>query len=178
MTVMAALRPLLQKPAKTLVEALFLVLSSWPYRLLFLASSLVFAYAMLVFTSLPGQSFSSWWFSVSDATKFFVPVAALLLGLTTATQAYVWRHVQAGSLYQAKHTGVSLAAFLSAVVSTACCSPFIFTFIGLAGFASFLAAYQTQFILLALLLLVVSLYYSAKVLSCEDCRVKLDARLK
>ncbi|MBU1197757.1 hypothetical protein KJ765_04585 [Candidatus Micrarchaeota archaeon] len=154
-------------------ESLAIILSTWRYRLLFVFASAASFSALFYLTTLPGQSFDSWWFSIEDSTKVFVPLASILMGLTIASQLYVWRHLKTSRVQKVKTAGGSLGAALTAVLATACCSPFFVTLLGLTGFAAMVLEYQLEFIGLALLMLLVSLYYSAKAISCDACQVKL-----
>ncbi len=175
---MASILARIKNATQTVWESLSIVFSHAYYVAFFLAATLLSIFLLITFTSIPGQSMVSWLFSVNDFTKAFVPLAGILLGLTVTSQVYVWRHARAKKTYRAKNAGWSLAAFVSALLSTACCSSVVIAFFGLAGFGTLLTTHQPFFLAFSLLLLLLALYYSTKVISCQDCQVRLAVDFK
>lgn len=162
----------LARPFQTLQTALALVFSTRAYAALALVLFPVFAVVLVHLTSIPGQSWVSWWFSQSDAAKLFVVAASVLMALAFSVQAFVWRNLRPSARQKARHAGASVGAFLTAALATACCSPLVIPVLGFTGFAYLLHAYQSSFMAFSLLLLAASLYYSAKAVACQECRVK------
>ncbi len=155
-----------------MVEAQKRVYCEKKYFILFTALFFASAYALVFFTSIPGQSLESWLYSVNEYTKAFAVIASVLVSMILTTQVYVAGKYGFGFLK--KRAGVGLiGSVFSSVIATACCSPFIWGVIGLTSTAFFVATNQSYFFILALAVLVASLYYSSKIIFCEECRVKV-----
>ena len=156
------------------------VLSNKRYLAFFFFSCVVFAWLFIFLTSIPGQRFESWLYSTQDSTKLFVFLSSILIGLIFTTQLYVLRNY-GFDLHGAKTGGSSIGAFLTGVIATACCSPFVAGALGLLGFAGFsffITEHQLEFSIIALAILVISLYYSSKIVFCEECQVKMGVGAK
>ena len=150
------------------------ILSQAPYLVLFVLSSLAFAWLFIYLTSIPGQSLESWLYSIRSVTKVFVLIASPLLGLITTTQVFVLRNFHF-SFHEAKAGGGALGAFLTGAIATACCSPFVagaLALLGFAGAGAFILQYEMEVSLIALVVLAFALYYSSKIVFCEECRIK------
>ncbi len=153
------------------------ILSQKAYLVLFIASTVFFAWLFVFLTSIPGQSLESWLYSARDVTKIFVLVASPLLGLIATTQAFVLKNYRF-SFHEAKAGGSAVGAFLTGAIATACCSPFVagaLALLGFAGAGAFILKYEVESSLIALAVLFAALYYSSKILFCEDCRIKAKA---
>jgi len=128
---------------------------------------------------LPGQSLTSWLYSTPLHVQFLVLFGSLMLGLIAAVQLYSWRHLKQG---QRRHSATTAGAFLSTLVATACCSPFLLPLVAFAGVSGslifFFHQYQLPIVLLSSALLIVALHYSCKIVDCEECRVKVGAHAK
>ncbi|MBS3070048.1 hypothetical protein J4220_00900 [Candidatus Micrarchaeota archaeon] len=153
------------------------ILSERKHSALFAASAFFYAWLFITLTSIPGQSLESWAYSLSDTMKFFVATTSILLGLVTTTQAYIFFNYRF-TLREAKAGGGALGAFATGVIATACCSPVVagaLTIAGFAGAGAFILKYELQTAVVTTLVLLVSLYYSTKIVFCEECRVKTRA---
>ncbi|MEM4254742.1 MAG: hypothetical protein QXR53_00235 [Candidatus Norongarragalinales archaeon] len=153
------------------------ILSRKAYFALSALSAIFFAWLFVTLTSIPGQSFESWLYSANNTMKTFVATASVLLGLILATQVFVFRNYRF-TMHEAKSGGGALGAFATGVIATACCSPVTAGLLGIAGFAgagSFILKYEVEATLFATIVLAASLYYSSKIVFCEECRVKTSA---
>ena len=153
------------------------ILSQKPYAIIFIASTLFFAWLFFRLTSIPGQGTESWLYSINNTMKTFFALASILLGLISTTQAYVFSNFKF-SFHEFKAGGSALGAFATGVIATACCSPFVAGILALAGFAgagTFILQYEVEAAAIALAVLFASLYYSSKIVFCEECRVKTGA---
>ncbi|NUN11772.1 hypothetical protein HUU53_03955 [Candidatus Micrarchaeota archaeon] len=157
------------------ITAVKKVLKTRLFKLVFALLFFGVAYFFVYLTSIPGQSFNSWFFSVSDYTKLFVFLLSLLTALILTIQAYVIKNYGLGKIKKRAEAGL-FASLLSGIIATACCSPFIVAFFGLSSAAFFVATNQTWFFLIAVLVLLVSLYYTAKIVYCEECQVKIGVK--
>ena len=150
------------------------ILSKKPYAMLFILSSVVFAWIFVFLTSIPGQNFESWLYSVRDITKVFVLLASPLMALILTTQVFILKKYRF-NFHGTKAGGSALGAFLTGAIATACCSPFVagaLAFLGFAGASAFILQYEAEVSIIALAILFVSLYYSSKIVFCEECKVK------
>ena len=149
-----------------------LVMCSSSSPLFFAVFALIFAWLFYSVTVLPGQSFESWSFSASDITKIFITISSVLLSLIATTQVYIYRNF-APTTKAAKSTASGVISLLSGLLSTLCCSPILLTTLGLVGFGALILKYQTELLVVSTILLLFSLYYSSKVIYCEECQVKV-----
>ena len=158
--------------------AMHAVFSKKEYLAVACVSSVAFAYLFVLLTSIPGQSLESWLFSTTDVTKATGAVASVLLGLITASQAYVARNYSFWKLGK-RAFGSAIWAYAAALLGTACCSPFIlpilFPIAGFGAAAYLIATHQVELFFFSTAMLLVSLYYSTKLIGCEECRVKVGA---
>lgn len=150
------------------------ILSRKTYLALFALSSFFFAWLFFTLTSIPGQNFESWLYSINNTMKAFFTIASILLGLIFTTQVFVFRNFKFG-MHEAKSGGSALGAFATGVIATACCSPVTAGLLGVIGFAgagAFILKYELEATLIATIILALSLYHSSKIIYCEECRVK------
>ncbi len=148
------------------------------YALLFVISAAVSSYALVVFTSIPGQSLASWWFAQQLHNKAFVFLFGALAGLLVAMQAFLALNLRKRP--DARRSGEFGASLASGIAATVCCSPFFVGLLGLTSVASLVVQNDLQLplIALSLLLLVYSVHRSAKVIYCEKCQVKLGVSVE
>lgn len=159
-------------------DALRIVYADKKYAALTLAAIPVLAYILVLATSIPGQTLESWLFSAPTYTQFIVFFAAVLLSVIFAMQAYTWRNYRK---VKKRHATGGLAGLAATLVATACCSPLLLPLAGVAGFGSVLFFIQTHaawMVLASVIVLSASLYFTAKAVSCEDCRVKAGLEKK
>ncbi|MFH1056431.1 MAG: hypothetical protein V1717_01385 [Candidatus Micrarchaeota archaeon] len=164
----------MRKQAAGLLNAQKKILSERKYLMLFLAATAAFAWVFVSLTSIPGQGWGSWLYSVTDYTKLFILIGAPLLGLILTTQAYVLSNYRFG-MHEAKAGTSALGAFAAGVIATACCSPLTGALLASSGFIGasfFLQQYSPQVFAIAILVLAFSLYYSSKIIFCEECGIK------
>lgn len=162
------------KQLTQLLEAQKKVLSKKYYLGLFAISTVIFIWLFVFLTTIPGQSFESWNYSVGIPTKTFMIVGSILLGLVFTTQIYVLQTYKLTG-EGLKTTGGATGAFLTAIIATACCSPFIagaLAVLGFVGASAFVLKYDYEITALATIILAIALYYSSKTVFCEECRVK------
>ncbi len=162
---------------KTISNALSTVLSRRTYFLLALVVAALSAGLLYTATSLPGQSFQSWQYGTPWHVKFLVVFGGIMLGLITAVQLFSFRDLKAG---KKRHSATTAGAFFSTLVATACCSPFLLPFVSLAGFGGafifFFHQHQLPIVIASAASLLVALYYSCKIVDCEECRVKVGVK--
>ncbi len=158
---------------KTIFNALKTVYTRRHYALFSIAIALTASALLYASTSLPGQSLQSWLYSTPLHAKFLVVFGGVMLGVIAAVQLYSWRHLKQG---QKRHSATTAGAFLSTLVATACCSPFLLPLVGLAGFSAsfifFFHQHQLPIVLFSTALLIVALHYSCKIVDCEQCRIQ------
>ncbi|MBI2445486.1 hypothetical protein HYV43_03810 [Candidatus Micrarchaeota archaeon] len=159
---------------KTVPNALRTVFARRHYALFSLAVAFTAAAFLYAATTLPGQSLQSWLYSTPIYVKFLVLFGSVLIGLIAAVQLFSFRHFRDG---KKRHSATTACAFLSTLVATACCSPFLLPFVGLAGFGGsfifFFHQHQLPIVIVSSTLLVLALHYSCKIVDCEECRAKV-----
>ena len=154
------------------ITSLKTVFSVKAYAALFLIFAVAF-YALFFFlAALPGQSFESFWYSMTNLTRAFFVLVPALLGLVFMFQAYAIKRFGIARLSGKTAVGSSGSLVLG-VLAVSCCSPLIAGALGIGAFSFFVAVHQPYFLALALLVLLASLYYSSRVVHCESCHVKL-----
>lgn len=159
---------------KIIVNALSTVLTRRAYFMLALVVAALSAGLLYTATSLPGQSLQSWLYATPWHVKFLVAFGSIMMGLIASVQLFSFRHLKAG---KKRHSATTAGAFVSTLVATACCSPFLLPFVGLAGFGGsfifFFHQYQLPIVVASTASLLVALYFSCKIVDCEECRIKV-----
>lgn len=159
---------------KTIRNALAIVYAQPAYAAFGLLVALAAAGLLYSATILPGQSLQSWLYATPWHVKFLVVFGGVMIGLIASVQLFSVLNLQKA---RKRHSATTAGAFLSTLVATACCSPFLLPFVGLAGFGGafvfFFHQYQLPIVLFSSALLLVALHYSCKVVDCEECRVKV-----
>jgi len=164
---------------KTIPNALAIVFSRRTYLLVAFVVAALAAGLLYTATTLPGQSLQSWLYATPLHVKFLVIFGGAMLGLIASVQLFSFLNLQKA---RKRHSAASAGAFLSTLVATACCSPFLLPFVGLAGFSGsfifFFHQNQLPIVIVSSALLIVALHYSCKIVDCEECRVKIGAHAK
>lgn len=162
---------LLASEYKLFKTGIGIVFSRFHYVLLAVIFSVLVGFLFFAFTKLPGQSFESWQFSVSDVTKWFVITYSIFAGFLIAVQVYTVRHVGIHLAKTTKTAAGVLPGILSGIMSVACCAPAIVGIAALVGSGAvgFVAANQLLFAVPSILLLFVSLHYSLRAIAIPVC---------
>ncbi len=139
---------------------------------------------MVPVLSIPGNDFAFQisLFGIQDFSIMFL--LSLLSGLVITMQMYIWntnrtmKKKQSTTVAVVKTGGTSIAAIIAAISSTAACSACLTFVLGLMGLgfgtSLFILENQIYFLIGSLLLMLVSLYFTAKRMMgiCEACEVK------
>ncbi|HEV8289327.1 MAG TPA: hypothetical protein VGQ00_00010 [Candidatus Norongarragalinales archaeon] len=161
----------------TITEALAIAFQDKRFIALATVFAVFFAFALVSLTSLPRQSFAGWLYSVPTTTKAFVIAGSVMAAGVATLQAFsfsVFRTMTG----RKKAAGSGVIALISSLGAIACCSPLLVPIAAFSGAVAFLELNQSLFSVLSLALLLVALYYSAKPIACEECRVKLGITTK
>ncbi|HIH19892.1 TPA: hypothetical protein HA244_01350 [Candidatus Micrarchaeota archaeon] len=151
------------------------ILSRKRYLAFFLFATVFFAGVFVFLTTSVGTGLDGWLFNVPDYAKLFVAIASPLFALILTTQLFILFNYRF-SLHEFKAGGGAVGAFLSGLLATACCSPVtggILYLLGLSGLSFFLQSHSLEVLIAATVILLFSLYYSSKIIFCEECRVKV-----
>ncbi len=147
---------------KLFKTGIWLVFKNLFYVFLALIFSLVIGYVFFRLTSIPGQSFQSWNFSITEVTRWFVAIYSLLLGFLLSVQVWIFRNVGFHLKKTGKTVGGIIPGLVSGVLGVACCSPAIVGIAALAGGGAiaFISANQLAFALPSIALVLLAGRYS------------------
>ncbi len=157
-----------------LAKAQKTVLTRPAYALLFLLLTPAFAGLFYYITRIPGQSIESWVYSMQDAVKAFIILASPMLALTFTTQAFILKNYRLG-VHEAKAGSGALGALAAGAAAAACCSPVVGGLLAIFGAGTLAIGHESEILAIALAILAASLYYSSKMIFCDECRIKANA---
>ncbi len=165
--------------------ALKRVLSKTNYFLLFLIlTAVILAIYLLLPVYTTHENLNTYLISTTPSELFLTAFLSVGLSALVVLQVFVWLNIGKTKI---KESAGGLAAFISSLISgiaaTASCGlclSALFSLIGSGGFF-FLSGHRLEILLASLLLLLISLYYTAKrininpngAVDCEDCSIKL-----
>ncbi len=163
------------------VKAIRKVLSLRTYRMLFGAVTVVFllAYLLIPIFLVPGNSLSLQFFVLRPLDYVLFFVMSVVTALLVVMQVYVHRNTKKKrTLAALGEGGVSVySALFAGLLATAACSSCIIGLVGFLGVGStfFILEYQTYFVLGAMLIVVVALFFAARRVNndCSSCNVAL-----
>ena len=141
----------------------------------------LFFFALFIFipvAAIPGNSFA-FQLSIFRAQDYFLMIfLALLVGLNFSMNIYAWRERRQAADISKSAVSSSAAGFggaFAAIVGTATCASCLASLFGIVGLGigsvAFVLKYQTFFLLGAIALVILSLYFTARKIDkiCDSC---------
>jgi len=165
---------------KSILESIFLTLSSRKHALIAIALAIVMAFIAILTPSLltPGNTFKLQLSLLQISDIALIILFSSLFGISIAMQMYASHKEKMQANHLVKVTGTGLVAFTGTLFSTKLCPiclGAIFGFFGIGGSATlFLFSYKNEIMIASIFILTLTIYLAgnriAKVKVCEKCK--------